>query len=117
MRYFKDNDFKCKCGCGMDVTRDVKSLADMGRHICGFPWIVTSGARCEAHNIRSKGRKTSAHLKGLAVDVKFHNSYEKFKIVETLIKLGVTRIGINEKFMFVHFDIDTTKPQEVLFKY
>lgn len=114
---FKIDEFKCKCGCGMDVVYDIKAICYMLRQICGFPIIINSGARCKLHNKKIGGSPTSSHVKGLAVDVHFANSFQKFMIVTTLTTLGVRRIGISDKGSFIHFDLDKDKPQDVLFTY
>lgn len=114
---FTLEEFMCNCGCGMDVEYRVKAICYMLRQICDFAIIVTSGARCTYWNSECGGSKTSSHLKGLAVDIKFKDSFQKFMIISTLMMLGVRRIGINEDKMFIHWDLDLDKPQDVLFKY
>lgn len=115
--YFSKDEFTCNCGCGMDVQDHVKVAVDQARSIAGVPFPVTSGARCKQYNKDIGASPTSSHTLGLAVDIKFHNSRDKFKIIQALMAVGFTRIGINEKLMFIHVDADTNKPQEVLFSY
>lgn len=115
--YFKEDEFKCNCGCGLDVVDEVKFIAHGVRVDTKRPYVSTSGARCEKWNTKVGGSPTSSHPKGIADDVKFFDSNHKFEIIASLIKRGVTRIGINENKKFIHWDIDKDKPQKVLFKY
>lgn len=117
MSYFADNEFKCRCGCGMDVIDELKDKANEARGIAGVPFRITSGARCLRHNTRIGSKPSSSHVKGKAMDIAFRNSREKFLIIKGLILAGVDRIGINDKKNFIHADIDEDKPEEVMFKY
>lgn len=117
MTYFTPDEFKCNCGCGLDVSDELKLMANKARDIAGVPFRITSGARCLEHNRNSKSRDTSSHIKGLAFDVKFLNSRERFCILYGLILAGFTRIGENDNLEFYHVDIDKDKPQKVKFGY
>ncbi len=69
-RFFKRQEFACKCGCGFD-TIDAATLAileDVREHF-DVPMIVTSGARCPDHNRRVGGGARSQHLYGRAADI------------------------------------------------
>ena len=119
MIYFKDEDFKCKCsanngaGCGMDVTDEVKEMADKIRATAGIPLSVNSGARCKAHNKAIRASETSSHTLGLAVDFKCSESFPRYKLIKALMELGITRIGLHKAF--IHFDLDKSKASSVWF--
>jgi len=113
MKYFKDDDFLCKCGCGMDVSEDVKIMADTIRANAGIPLIVNSGARCKAYNATKGYSETSSHTLGLAVDFKCVDSASRFKIINTMIRIGIRRIGLHKNF--IHFDIDRDKTDAIWF--
>ncbi len=113
MKYFKDDDFLCQCGCGMDVTDAVKEMADAIRANAGIPLIVNSGARCAKRNAAIGASATSSHTLGLAVDFKCVDSASRFKLINTMIGLGVKRIGLHKDF--IHFDVDNSKPDVVWF--
>lgn len=117
MKYFKDDEFKCRCGCGMDTEPELKSLMDLARGKAGVPFVITSGARCIAHNIAVGGKPNSAHTRGLAADIKFYDSAMAFKMLGVFFNLGVNRIGYNQKHKFFHVDIDESLPQNVFFDY
>lgn len=115
--YFTRKELECRC-CGVCLISDeLLSRLNQARESAGIPFIITSGYRCQKHNEKVGGVPTSAHTKGLAVDIAFKNSNQCFKIVRALYDAGFKRIGINFAKSFVHCDVDTSKPQEVLFKY
>lgn len=113
---FGAHEFECKCyKCGLglkDMDEDFISRLELARVIAGVKFILTSAIRCEAHNRNVGGSETSAHLKGLAVDIKAEKSHERFKIIYGLIKAGFKRILIYKDF--IHVDEDPSKPQEIL---
>ena len=117
-KYFKAADWLCPCGCGERVEDHVTYRLDLARHYSKVLYVLTSGMRCAKYNATIKGASpTSSHIKGLAVDIRFRNNYEKFRIVYGLMMAGFVRIGINEAKGFIHVDLDEDKPQETLFKY
>lgn len=117
----KNSTLDCACGCGFKPTNSalwfLESLSRDYHAKFNKDLYVTSGARCFAHNADVGGVANSAHTKGLAFDVMFENSRECFALIAHLFKMGVPRIGINFAKSFIHFDIDTSLPQNVLFKY
>lgn len=117
----KNSVLNCSCGCGFEPTKSAMwFLESLGRwYTVTFnkPLHITSGARCTEHNKAIGGVANSAHTRGLAFDVAFESSRECYEIVHHLFKMGVPRIGLNFAKNFVHFDIDETLPQHVLFKY
>ena len=117
----KDSIINCPCGCGYQPQRSILWFLDsLGREYqvqTGKLLHVNSGARCYRHNIDVGGVKNSAHVHGLAMDVHFDNSHEAYIILQHLYKLGVPRIGIDFTRKFIHFDVDKSLPQNVLFKY
>lgn len=93
---------------------------DLARKIAGFPFIITSGYRSPEKNQSIIGAvPDSAHLKGMAVDLRVENSHEVWKMITALEKAGITRIGVylnnDMQPVHVHCDMDSDKVQEVLF--
>lgn len=91
-----------------------------GRQIANVPFKVTSGYRTQDYNrlLLQKGYKASldsSHCKGLAIDIAVTSSKERFIIVNALIAVGLTRIGIGNTF--IHVDMDSDKPQDVMWTY
>jgi uncharacterized protein YcbK (DUF882 family) len=61
------------------------------------------------------GSKKSAHLRGNAVDIHCENSYHRFKIVQALLDVGFTRVGIASTF--IHADVDEELTDSVIWTY
>lgn len=104
-RYFSDKDFEnCLVPCSIDCMNDtLLSMLDGARHLAGIPFIVNCGYRSKEWE-KSNGRSgDSAHVYGLAVDIKCLDSISRFKIVSAAIKSGFPRIGIAKRF--IHLDI------------
>ena len=110
-KYFKLDDFKCKC-CGENKIGDkFVSWLDAAREEAGVPFVVLSGYRCKNHNKSVDGRSDSAHLYGVAADIKANSSHTRYRIVRSLLSVGFQRIGIYPTF--IHVDMDMAKPQKV----
>lgn len=73
-KYFKDSEFTCKCGCGLNLQKDgIKRIADEIREHFGQPAIITSGTRCYKHNKEVGGVDGSFHTTGNAIDIVVQN--------------------------------------------
>lgn len=69
-KYFKDSEFTCKCGCGLNLQKNgIKRIADEIREHYGRPVTITSGTRCAKHNKAVGGVANSYHTKGNAMDI------------------------------------------------
>jgi uncharacterized protein YcbK (DUF882 family) len=69
IKYFKQSEFRCKCGCGADTMQEkLIRVADRTREHFGKPMQVSSGRRCANHNARVGGVSNSRHLSGKAMD-------------------------------------------------
>lgn len=117
-KYFKDREFACKCGCGLNNQRPehIQKL-DKARTKAKVPFKVTRGCSCVEHNAKVGGSPTSSHLKGCATDIAFANSRECFLIVASLIEAGFNRIGISKNGHFIHVDDDKNKSGQVIWLY
>jgi len=117
LRYFTQSDFdKCNPACKLqEMDHTFMELLDSARHISKIPFIPTSAFRSEIYE-KEQGRDgTSSHTKGLAIDLKAEDSRTRFKIINALISIGLTRIGIGENF--IHVDMDKSKAQKVIWHY
>lgn len=105
-KYFKE----------IEANMDKKFLfvLDEAREFAGIPFIINSAYRSPDHPESIKN-PTSSHIKGLAVDIKATDSATRFKIVEALVSVGFTRIGIADTF--IHVDLDLDKTQNVIWTY
>ena len=115
LKHFEMKEFACPCCGKVRMDGEFLKTLDMLREICGFPFRITSGYRCEKHNKEIGGVKDSAHVKGLAVDIAVGSSSQRYEIVENGIGLGIGRYGLAKSF--VHIDIDPSKPQNVIWTY
>lgn len=112
MRYFKPEEFACKCGCGKaDASAELQEKLDEARALAGVPFIITSGCRCEKHNQKVGGVSRSSHVQGLAADIAINES-NKSTILMALGKY-FDRIGIASNF--IHVDVDHSKPNKMWF--
>jgi len=83
---------------------------------CGFALRISSGLRTQEENDKLKDSVSdSAHLTGLACDIFVQDSSQRMKLVTVALKNGIRRIGIGKTF--VHLDVDTSKPQDVMWHY
>ena len=116
-KHFSPGEFQCQCGCGMGVKTTLIEMLDDARDMAKIPFVITSGARCAAHNASIGASPTSSHTLGLAADIAAPTSHHAFLIMQSLIFCGFKRIGWSQEKKFIHCDIDTDKPQRVLFSY
>ncbi len=113
LTYFKNSEFECKCGCGlMNIDKKLALMIDSARTMAKIPFKVNSCCRCEEHNKKVKGSKLSSHPKGLAIDIKAIDNLTRFKIVDSLVRVGFKRILIYRTF--IHVDIDSDKVSPIL---
>jgi zinc D-Ala-D-Ala carboxypeptidase len=102
MKYFKPDEFACKCGCGDRIMDAIfLGMLDNAREYAGVPFIINSGKRCEKHN-KTCGSTSDNHPSGRAVDIKCLYGPDRLKIVMGLIRAGFRRIGIRKDF--IHAD-------------
>lgn len=115
---FNRAEFKCKCGCGLDSIDPVLvDILQCSRTATALTYEISSGCRCYEHNTKEGGKPNSAHLKKgdgkcKAADIKCIGSMMRYTIVRDLIQ-RVRRIEVKESW--IHVDIDSTLPQDVLF--
>ncbi len=117
IKYFTKEEFTCKCGCGLNnINYKLVQQLDNVRTNFKHPIIIVSGCRCINHNQQIGGKSNSAHLLGLAVDIKCISSKLRFNLINILLKNKFTRIGISKTF--IHVDImDDYKKQNVIWVY
>lgn len=118
LRFFKPKEFQCKCGkCGLGygmMDKNLLSMLDEVREKAGVPLVLSSAYRCKAHNESLKEAvEDSSHTKGKAVDIKCLDSKTRFKILKAAFEVGFRRIEPRETW--IHLDVDTDKPQDVVF--
>lgn len=115
MSYFKSDEFKCPCCGEVTVSGYLIHLLNKIRESLGKPMHVNSGYRCKKHNKKVGGKPSSAHRRGTAADIKCTNSAMRYLIVKYALEAGFKRIGVGDGF--VHLDVDSELPLEVLWIY
>ncbi len=119
IKYFKPEEFDSPDEKGSGLTHmslDLVSLLDELRIRIARPIFINSGYRTYAHHKQIYSKHTyipdSAHLRGLAVDIRTLDSQMRFSLVKEAYILGFTRIEVAPAH--THLDIDKTLPQNVL---
>jgi hypothetical protein len=113
-KYFTENEMRCKgvnCECGGTLLprHSFMCMLDSIRELCGFPLIVSSGARCSSHDrfIRKKDT-TGSHALLLASDLLVYG-HKALDLIRAAQYCGVTGIGVFQKGRFnkrfIHLDI------------
>lgn len=110
---FAPEEFTCSCGCAggpMEMSIFLLNKLQDLRTKLGFPFVVTSGFRCYAHNATVGGVENSAHTKGEAADISIGGSSQRFRFLRSAI-FSFDRVGVYPTF--IHVDVSTTLPQDV----
>ncbi len=111
---FSRKEMTCNCGCGLYIyNQEYIDKLQIVRNKLKACITINSGTRCPTHNKNEGGKENSSHLYGLAADLKADNM---FLLLRYLIQ-EFDRIGIGSDRMFLHADIDITKPQEIYWTY
>jgi len=117
VRYFNYSEFDSPDvqGSGQMMDKTLLEMLDEVRDKFDKPIHITSGFRTPAHNEAVGGVETSSHLKGLAVDIACKKSTDRFDLINCLLDVGFSRIGVGNAF--IHADIDQDKTQGVIWTY
>lgn len=109
---FWSHEFLCKCGrpeCDAVLISDTFVLKlQQVRNIYGYPMFISSGSRCLFWNEHEGGTVKSAHLTGMAADIKVYSGFRRYELVAAGMIAGITGIGFSERF--VHLDLDHIRP-------
>lgn len=118
IKHFRRMEFLCPC-CGKeDMDFDFVYKLDRLRETLGYPLAINSGWRCAKHNAKVGGKSNSAHLLGIAADVRMADSRRRFDFIDYGISLGFTRFGIGPNYVHVDLGSDTTgHPARVIWMY
>lgn len=117
LKYFKTEEFDSpdEAGSGEKMDKNFLEKLDYARHNAGISFKITSGYRTKEHNSKVGGRIGSSHTKGLAADIAYNGSRQRYIILNALMSVGITRLGIGKSF--IHCDIDNLKDQDVIWLY
>ncbi len=116
IKHFSKNEFTCKCGCDETfISDEFLEMLDKAREFAGIPFAINSGYRCENHT-ESKKNPTSAHIKGLAADIRCSDGVTRARMMDALVYAGFERFGLHKSF--IHVDIDNKeKPSPAIWLY
>ena len=116
-KYFSEKEFnRCTPSCSLqDMNQEFMNKLDQLRELSGIPLVINSAFRSVQYE-KSKGRNgTSAHVLGVAIDIRCNDSQNRFKVLEGALKLGFKRIGVANSF--IHVDISKKHAQNVIWTY
>lgn len=112
--------FKAEEVVGLD--QEFIAKLDRARGIAEIPFVITSGFRTPDENVAlvaTGAVPDSAHLQGLAVDLRVKNSREVFLILSACFSVGINRFGIyvgpDDVPTHVHLDVATDRVPEVIY--
>jgi zinc D-Ala-D-Ala carboxypeptidase len=116
--HFTDTERRCSCGnCDGAVTANDELLEKLEavRTLIGQALTINSWCRCADHNKAVGGKDDSAHLTGQAVDIRCESGSDRWMLLGALRTVEFKRIGVGASF--IHADVDSTKPQRVVWTY
>ena len=109
VRYFSRGEFACHCGrCGGFPAEPDMALvrqADALRQALGTAIHVSSGVRCNSHNIAVGGVANSRHLTGKAMDFRAEG-LSSARALEQVKKLPDIRYAYAIDGNYVHMDVE-----------
>ena len=117
--YFNLSEFDSPddIGSGENMDLDFVRMIDEAREIAGVPFKITSGYRTPKHNTAVGGVLNSSHMNipCNACDISISDSSTRYKVISSLLKVGINRIGIGKNF--IHCDTDITKSPNIIWHY
>jgi zinc D-Ala-D-Ala carboxypeptidase len=108
LKYFKLSDFDCQETGENEMDIEFLKKLDHLRHVCGFPFYITSGYRSPSHPIERAKRSPGTHAQGIAADIAVSGGAERMQIIKHAAAMGFTGIGVAKGF--VHVDVRRTMP-------
>jgi uncharacterized protein YcbK (DUF882 family) len=108
VRYFSRDEFDCQETGSNEMSDDFLIKLDELRHVCGFPFVITSGYRDPSHSIEAAKSKPGMHSTGLAADIAYSGGNQAYEITKNALRIGFTGIGVHKKF--IHVDMRKTTP-------
>ena len=105
---FSAEELVCPCCNRMRMAKGFLEKLEFIRQNSGFPFPVTSGYRCSAHNTEvSTTGMGGPHTTGHAVDIAIYGS-EALHVIDWAIKMGMIGIGLKQHGphagRFIHID-------------
>lgn len=114
-KHFTIQELMCPCCKVLGVRPEFIIFLERVREHYAKPMKITSAFRCEKHNAKIGGSKTSAHMLGLACDVMAVTPQARLELIKSGLACGVKGLGIAKTF--VHLDLKTRDGGDVAFLY
>ena len=101
---FHAKEFYCPC-CNLAIMdKDFMEQLQKLRQICGFPFIINSGYRCETYNAQiTKGKKSvGQHITGEAADISLLDRNRRFALLRNIFNMGYFKdVAISRTFIHI----------------
>lgn len=111
----KEFDSPDLVGSGLMISITLVCMLQAMRNVYKKPIVVISGVRTKKRNTKVGGVLDSEHLVFDSADIEALTSQAMYSLVVLALKVGFTRIGINNKS--IHLGVSITKPNNVIWTY
>ena len=106
-KYFQAHELRCShCGVERMQPHFMENIILL-RELLGFPFIVTSGFRCQNHPIETRKDSPGAHTTGQALDIQVYGN-NAHRLLDAALRAGFSGVGISQKGehseRFIHLD-------------
>ena len=91
---------------GVKMDESFLQTLDRARERSGLPFYVSSGMRCEKHNLAVNGAATSSHLSGKAADIYCQTSGDRYLMVRAMMQSGMLQIILYKNHIHCGLDPD-----------
>lgn len=104
MSFFTESELMCHCGCKLLPQQSIIDKLDEIRAAYGKAITLTSVKRCEAHNKKIGGAPKSAHVEGIAADLRRSPDLLKF-ILDNAERFGIWIEDPTKTATWIHIDL------------
>jgi len=99
---FRPEEFICPCCGEQRMEQEFMERLQILRELCGFPFIVTSGWRCENYNRKVSPESSGDHTRGLAVDISLTDRYNRWDLLKYITQMLYFKdIAIGKTFIHI----------------
>ena len=105
--FFANDELKCKCCGKVAMDTEFMNKLNAARFMAGFPFVLSSGYRCEKHN-KEVGSSSNNHTSGKAVDILCRDADFRYELLKCLVGVRMRGIGIGPSF--IHCDVNRKTP-------
>lgn len=113
--HFKKAELACPCCGKFNMPKEMLDFIERVRNNYGRPMKINSAVRCPMHNAKVKGKPSSAHLLGLAIDVHCVDARFRKELIVAATLAGVKGLGLAKTFL--HLDLMVRPEGEPAFFY